>query len=376
MLSGTSADAIDVAICRIAPTTTLPSVQLISHTSHPHDPQVHAWIAGAENLSARRLAELQVHLGQTFGRACLEAIDAAELVPSQIDLVGSHGQTLYHYSHVPGAERCTLQVGDADQIAEITGLPVVADFRARDIAAGGEGAPISPIADLVLYRPFGPHGRRAILNIGGIANITLLDENPEKICGFDTGPGNALLDRLARRLTGGATSYDMDGRFAAAGTVNAAFLGRLLDEDAFLRRSPPKSTGFEMYGDAKLEDLIERHGGADANLMATLAEFTAQAVGRALTQHVAAERSPGEIVLAGGGARNADLVRRITAAVAPRSVTSSDVLGVPIQAREAMAFAVLAHRTILGLPSTWPCITGARHPVVLGKLSLPRAAKP
>lgn len=374
VLSGTSADAIDVAICRITPTANLPSVQLISHTSHAHDPEVHAWIFGAENLSARRLAELQVRLGQTFGRACLEAIDAAGLVPSQIDLVGSHGQTLYHYSHVPGAERCTLQVGDADQIAEMTGLPVVADFRARDIAAGGEGAPISPIADLVLYRPFGPHGRRAILNIGGIANITLLDESPEKISGFDTGPGNSLLDRLARRLTGGRTSFDFDGRIAAEGRVNDALLKDLLDKDAFLKRSPPKSTGFEMYGDGKLDELVERHGGADADLMATLAEFTAQAVGRALAQHVAAERSPGEIVLAGGGARNADLVRRITAAVASRTITLSDALGVPIQAREAMAFAVIAHRTILGLPSTWPGITGARHPVVLGKLSFPLVA--
>lgn len=372
VLSGTSADAIDVAVCRITPSlANEPSVELISHTSHPHDPEVHAWIGGAVNLSARRLAELHVRLGLRFGRACLEAIAAANLVPAQIDLVGSHGQTIYHYSRIPGAERCTLQVGDADQIAEITGLPVVADFRARDIAAGGEGAPISPIADLVLYRPSGPHGRRAVLNIGGITNITLLDESPEKIRGFDIGPGNALLDRLARRLSNGAAGFDEDGRIAATGTVNGDLLTRLLDQDEFLRRRPPKSTGFEMYGDAKLDELIERHGEADANLMATLTEFTGQAIGHALRDLIGAESNPGEIVLAGGGARNPELVRRIAAAVAPRVATLSDALGVPSQAREAIVFAILAHRTVLGLPSTWPGITGTRHPVVLGKLSFP-----
>lgn len=372
VLSGTSADAIDVAVCRITPSlANEPSVELIRHTSHAHDPEVHTWIGGAMNLSARRMAELHVRLGQRFGRACLDAIAAAGLAPEQIDLVGSHGQTIYHHSRIPGAERCTLQVGDADQVAELTGLPVVADFRARDIAAGGEGAPISPIADLVLYRPNGPYGRRAVLNIGGITNITLLDESPDLIRGFDIGPGNALLDRLARRLSNGAAGFDEDGRIAAAGTVNQELLTRLLDQDEFLRRMPPKSTGFEMYGDAKLDELIERHGEADANLMATLTEFTVQSIGYALRVLISSETNPGEIVLAGGGARNRELVRRIEAAVAPRVVTLSDALGVPTQAREAMAFAILAHRTVLGLPSTWPGITGVRHPVVLGKLSFP-----
>lgn len=372
MLSGTSADAIDVAICKISPRVgTEPRVELISHTSHPHHPDVHAWIAGADRLSARRLAELHVRLGQRFGLACLEAIAAAGLDTGQIDLVGSHGQTIYHHSQVPGAERCGLQVGDADQIAEITGLPVVADFRARDIAAGGEGAPITPIADLVLFQPFGPHGRRAVLNLGGIANITLLDESPDKIAGFDVGPANALLDRLARRLTGGASGFDVDGSVARAGVVNRALVEQSLDEDDFVRRPPPKSTGFEMYGDARLDAWIQRHGAADADLMASLAEFTAQALARTLAVHVDPTRTPGEIVLAGGGALNKDLIRRIAVAVAPTVVTTSDALGVPIQAREAMSFAILAHRTALALPSTWPGITGVRHPVVLGKLALP-----
>jgi anhydro-N-acetylmuramic acid kinase len=376
LLSGTSADGIDAAVCRITPAEKiedgdLPRVELLHHFHSPHDPEVHDWIAGCGTLGARRLAELNRRLGQRFAEACLAAIKSSGLQPEQIDLVGSHGQTLYHHSRMPGVQRCTLQLGDADEIAELTGLPVVADFRARDIAAGGEGAPITPIADLVLFRAFGPHGRRAVLNLGGIANLTVLDDNPSRILGFDIGPGNALLDRLARRLTGGQLAYDVDCRLGAAGKVNQSLLDRWLADDEFLKQRPPKSTGFEMYGDEMQTRLEQWHGRLDADLLATAAEFTSQAIARALSDFLDEERWPGEVVVAGGGAFNPDLMRRITAAVAPRVVTRSDELGVPAAAREAMSFAILAHRTIFGLPSTWPGTTGARHPVVLGKLSFP-----
>jgi anhydro-N-acetylmuramic acid kinase len=371
LLSGTSADAIEAAICRITPADDRFAVELVRHSSHAHDPEVHACIAGAETLGVRRLTEMHCRLGRLFARAAQEAIAASGLKPEQIDLVGSHGQTVYHHSQVAGALRCTLQLGDGDCIAEATGLPVVSDFRARDIAAGGEGAPLTPIADWVLFRPTGPHGRRAILNIGGIANLTILDDSPANIRGFDTGPGNALLDRLARRLSGGQLTFDADGRLAAQGTVNPHLLDRLLAEDPFLHRPPPKSTGFEMYGDALLEELIRRHGQADVDLLATLTEFTARTVAGALMDHLSPEQQPGEIVVAGGGALNPDLMRRLASAIAPRVLTRSDELGVPVQAREAMSFAILAHRTVLGLPSSWPALTGARRPVVLGKLSFP-----
>jgi anhydro-N-acetylmuramic acid kinase len=192
--------------------------------------------------------------------------------------------------------------------------------------------------------------------------------------GFDVGPGNSLLDRLARRMSGGQLGFDVDGRLSAAGTVNQRLLEQLLDEDAFLKRAPPKSTGFEMYGDARLSEWIERHGRPDTELLATVAAFTAHAIGRALTEHLPAELDVGELVVAGGGALNPDLMRRITEAVAPCVVTPSDALSVPIQAREAMSFAILAHRTVLGLPSSWPNLTGVRHPVALGKLSFPAAS--
>jgi anhydro-N-acetylmuramic acid kinase len=376
VLSGTSADGIDAAVCRITPAEEdddglHPRVELLHHLHPAHDRDVRDFIANSSALGARRLAELNRSLGRRFAEACLAAIDSSGLPPEQIDLVGSHGQTIYHHSRVPGAERCGLQLGDGDEIAELTGLPVVSDFRARDIAAGGEGAPITPIADLVLFRAFGPHGRRAVLNLGGIANLTVLDDSPSRILGFDVGPANALLDRLARRVTNGQLSFDVDGRLAAAGRVNKPLLDRLLAEDSFLKQPPPKSTGFEMYGDAMLDDLEQRHGRLDADLVATVAEFTAQAIARTMSDLLNKDFQPAEVVVAGGGTLNPDVMRRVTAAVAPRVVTRSDELGVPALAREAMSFAILAHRTILGLPSTWPGTTGARHPVVLGKLSLP-----
>jgi anhydro-N-acetylmuramic acid kinase len=376
MISGTSADAIEAAVCEITPLQGAKvvgdvDVNLKKHVSFPHVPEVHHWIARAGSLGAREFAEIHRRLGQRFAQACIDAIAASGLRLDQVDLVGSHGQTIYHHSQVPGAERCTCQLGDADCIAELTGLPVISDFRARDIAAGGEGAPISPIADRAFFRPLGPHGRRAVLNLGGIANLAVLDEDPYHILGFDVGPGNALLDRLARRLTGGKLSFDRDGRLASGGIVNQKLLSRLLDHDPFLKRSPPKSTGFEMYGDAFLESLIEEHGRADADLLATASEFTARAIALALSDHILAGQQPGELVVAGGGVLNLDLMRRIASAVAPRVVTDSSKLGVPAQAREAMAFAVIAHRTVLGLPSSWPALTGVSHPVVLGKLSFP-----
>ncbi|HKD38287.1 MAG TPA: anhydro-N-acetylmuramic acid kinase, partial [Pirellulales bacterium] len=332
VLSGTSADGIDVAVCRVTPTSERcdglgSRVELLRHFCHPHDPQIQQSIANSNAFGARRLSELDRSLGRRFAEACMAAITSSGLVPEKVDLIGSHGQTLYHHSRVPGAMRCGLQLGDGDEIAELTSLPVVSDFRARDIAAGGEGAPITPIADLVLFRSFGPHGRRAVLNLGGIANVTVLDDDPSRILGFDIGPGNALLDRLVRRLTKGERNFDVDGRLASAGNVNRPLLDGLLADDVFLKQPPPKSTGFEMYGDAMVEQLERRHGRLDADLLATAAEFTAQAIARALSNLLDERLRPGEIVVAGGGALNPDLVRRIAEAVAPRIVTPSDDLG-------------------------------------------------
>jgi anhydro-N-acetylmuramic acid kinase len=331
-------------------------------------------VFAAAEIKVRAVAELNVRVGELFAEACLAAVRDAGIDPAEVDLVGSHGQTLYHHSSVPGAPRATLQVGDGDQIAERTGMTVVSDFRTRDIAAGGEGAPLTPFSDLILYAPRGSDAgrRRVVLNLGGIANITVLDADPARVVGFDTGPANTLLDRLAGQLFDGALTCDLDGRLARSGTVNEGLLRDLLEGDPFLRRSPPKSTGFEMYGEEFLARAADSHGGRDAHLMATLTEFTARSIAGALERFVA-DPPADEIIVAGGGARNPALLERIEAAVAPVPVRLSDDVGVPGAAREAMGFAVMANEALLGHPTSLPGVTGAGRPVILGKWSFPPA---
>jgi anhydro-N-acetylmuramic acid kinase len=380
LMSGTSADAIDVAICRIEgggiPRPGHPGarVELLHYEEFPHDPSLQSRIRDFDRQTTRDVAELHVALGVAFAEACLSALRAAAIDPSAVDLIGSHGQTLYHYSTLPGAPRATLQVGDADQIAERTGLAVIADFRSRDIAAGGEGAPITPMADRILFAPRdgGRLGRRVVVNLGGIANVTVLHDDPAQIHGFDIGPANTLIDRLARILSKDALACDRDGRFAGQGRVDEPLLQRLLFDDPFLGKSPPKSTGPELYGEAFLAEVAVAHGGYNNDLMATLTEFTARSIARALADFVACERPIDEVILAGGGVKNPELRRRIEVNLAPVPVRSSDDLGVPSDAREAMAFAVLANEALLGNPAAWPGITGVRHPVVLGRLAFPR----
>ncbi len=374
LMSGTSADSIDVAVCRMRGQGAEVGVELMHYREHAHDPEVKRRVIGLASLNVRGVAELHVMVGEAFAAACLATLEEAGLSPRDVDLIGSHGQTIYHHSGIAGAIRATLQVGDGDVIAVRTGRYVISDFRARDIAAGGEGAPLSPIADAVLFGRGGgdrPDRRRVILNLGGIANLTVLDRDPARIFGFDTGPANAPLDRLARRLSGGALACDRDGQFARAGRVDESLLAELLENDPFLARRPPKSTGFEMYGDAFVERAAGRHGGYDADLMATLAEFVARTVAAGVRQCDALGPPVEEVIAAGGGVRNPVLMERIAALIAPVPVRRSDELGVPSDAREAMAFAVLADMTLRGSAAMLPPVTGAAAPKLLGKLSFP-----
>jgi anhydro-N-acetylmuramic acid kinase len=374
LMSGTSADSIDVAVCRMTGQGTEVGVELLHYREHAHDPEVKRRVVGIAGLAVRGVAELHVMVGEAFAAACLSTIEEAGLSPQDIDLIGSHGQTVYHHSGVAGALRATLQVGDGDVIAVRTGRSVISDFRAHDVAAGGEGAPLSPIADRVLFgrgQSGNPPRRRAILNLGGIANLTVLDDDPARVFGFDTGPANAPLDRLARRLSSGALACDRDGQIARAGHIDEPMLAELLEHDAFLTRRPPKSTGFEMYGDAFVDRAMGRHGGADADLMATLTEFVARTVAIGIRQCDALGPPIEEIVAAGGGVRNPVLMERIAALIAPVPVRRSDELGVPSDAREAMAFAVLADMTLRGSAAMLPPVTGADAPKLLGKLSFP-----
>jgi anhydro-N-acetylmuramic acid kinase len=381
LLSGTSADAIDVAVCRISgggvprAGTGQPGalVELLHYEEFPHAPDVLRRLRDPDRLTPRDVAELDVEVGAAFAAACLAALRSAAIAPESVDLIGSHGQTLYHHCGLPGSARSSLQLGDPDQIAERTGLPVIAEFRSRDVAAGGEGAPISPLADRILFAPRAgePPGRRVVVNLGGISNVTVLDDDPYRIFGFDTGPANSLIDRLAFVLSGGALRFDRDGQFARQGTVDEGLLEKLIGADPFLRKPPPKSTGFEFYGDAFLAEAAAAHGRYDADLMATLTEFTARTIVRALADFVAGDQPIDEIILAGGGVRNPVLRSRIEALAAPTPARRSDDLGVPADAREGMVFAVLANEALLGNATSLPRVTGARRPVILGRLAFP-----
>jgi len=377
MISGTSADSIDAAVCRISgagvPTSDREGarVELLHYGEAPYDPELKRRILDLASLGVREIAELNVEVGEAFARACLNTMAEASLKPSDIDLIGSHGQTIYHHSSVPGAIGATLQVGDGDVIAERTGAAVVCDFRARDIAGGGEGAPVSPYADMILYAPpdrKSASERRVVLNLGGIANVTVLDPDPNKVFGFDTGPANTLLDRLARRLSGGSLSCDRDGALARAGRVDEGLVDRLLSEDPFLTRKPPKSTGFEMYGDAFVERAGTLLGRFDSDLMATLTEFTARTVADAFARFVPPVV---EVIGAGGGVKNPALIGRIAELLAPARFVLGDDRGIPGDAREALAFAILANDALFGLPTSLPAVTGASRPAPLGKFCLP-----
>jgi anhydro-N-acetylmuramic acid kinase len=370
LISGTSADAIDAAVCSIAGLEDQVTVNLVHFIEFPYDPDVRSRVLEPARLDVRAVAELHVRVGELFAEAAQAVTRSAGLTEAEIDAIGSHGQTVYHHSGVAGATRATIQLGDGDVIAERTGLPVLSDFRARDIAAGGEGAPLSPLGDMMLFAP-DASTRRVILNLGGIANITVLDPDPTRTFGFDTGPANSPLDRLARRITSGALDRDHDGLIGRSGDIDHSLLNTLLENDAFLARRPPKSTGFEMYGDAFVASAGRMHGSFDADLMATLTEFIAATIARSIARFVGGEPPVMEIIAAGGGASNPFLMERISARVAPIRVRRSEEFGVSSAAREAMLFAILADMALRGQAAWLPAVTGAKRPAVLGKLSFP-----
>jgi len=286
--------------------------------------------------------------------------------------VGSHGQTVYH---IPDSRReggrkvcSTLQIGEPSVIAERTGITTVADFRPRDVAAGGEGAPLVPFADYFLFA----HRRltRAVQNIGGIANVTYLPAGGSvaDVLAFDTGPGNMMIDRVVHHVTRGRAGYDAGGRLAARGKVHAPLLARLLSHP-YLQRQPPKSTGREMFG-VQFTDTVYRkallRGLAPLDILATVTAFTACSIADAYNRFL--PRMPDEVILCGGGAENAALVGLLRQQMPAAKVRRTDDLGIPARAKEAVSFAILAAATVRGQANNVPSATGARRAVVLGKV--------
>ena len=375
LMSGTSADGLDAALVEISGAGPATRVRQLAFLTRPYSPEERREILrlaeGREGGSAD-LCRFSFWLGEVSADVCVDVCGKAGIDPSRVDLVGSHGQTLYHIPS-PGpylgrSFRSTLQLGEASVIAERLGCPVVSDFRVRDMAAGGQGAPLVPYAEYLLYRR--ADETVGLQNIGGIGNLTVLPAGgaPEDTVAFDTGPGNMVMDQLTGRLTGGRQRFDEDGRLAAQGRVHSGLLAWMMD-DPYLDQKPPKTTGRERYGAAYVDALTARAeelGASPLDAIATAARFTAECVRTAAERFSPAPLS--RLIVGGGGCRNPVLMDFLRRAL-PCPVLTNEDLGLDSDAKEAVAFAILANECVHGLCSNVPSVTGARHPVVMGKIS-------
>ena len=372
LISGTSADGIDAAVVDLQDAPPQLKWKFIQHITFPLPAELRDRIFASfrpESSSVDRLCRLNIDIGEAFANAALAVIAAANLKPLNVTLIGSHGQTVWHEPPTQDTQGATLQIGEAAVIAERTGITTVSNMRARDVAAGGHGAPVVSFLDWLFFR----HATkmRAIQNIGGIGNVTFLPPlaSTQPAIAFDTGPGNMLIDYCAARTSNGALTFDRDGKLAASGNVNQSLLNELMAHP-YLRLSPPKTTGRELFGTqfgAELWPRGEAIGMNGVDLVATATTFTAESITRAYRDFSPAPID--EIFLAGGGAKNPTLVEMIRARVAPTQVYPHDKLGLAPDAKEAVAFAVMAFETVHGRPGNLPSCTGAQHPVMMGDIT-------
>ena len=365
LISGTSADGIDAALVELDGAGETTRARVLDFRTLPFDPDLRARVLALKEARAEELLRVHVRLGEEFARAALDLITRARRQGMEVHLIGSHGQTARHHPRAaePDGRAATLQLGEPAIIAERTGLPVVADFRPRDIAAGGEGAPLVPLVDWLLFRRAG--ATRACLNLGGIANVTVVTDRLDSVRAFDLGPANMPMDLVVQAWTAGAETFDRDGARAAAGRVDSALVTELL-RHPYLALPPPKSTGREAFGDVFVTPLLARYAGREADLVASLTRFTAESVAAGIRRWV--PEPIDEVLASGGGVRNRALMSALATALAPIPVRSLAEVGVDPDAKEAVAFAVLANETLFGRPGNVPGATGAAGPRVLGKL--------
>jgi len=382
-MSGTSGDGIDTALLRFEGDYPDLSWELLAWRTDPFDEALKRDILLASDPRSALLvptARLDTRLGEAYSEALGLLIRTADLDRGGLTAVGLHGQTVFHdprggFGRVsdddPPAAGVTVQIGSAALVAERFGCDVVSDFRSRDVAAGGEGAPLVPFADAILFRDNGID--RVMLNLGGIANLTWLPAGRgiEGVTGFDTGPGVMVMDALVRSGRSGMP-FDQDGGLARTGQVIPDLLEEWLVHP-FLSRSPPKSTGREEFGEDFTRLALEIGKGRHTlpDLVRTAAELTVESIVRACEEHLPAGGDGSgdrEVIVAGGGSRNPVLMERLAERFDPIPLLRSDVAGMPVDAREAAAFALLADAFLLGVPANVPAVTGAGHPVVLGNL--------
>ncbi len=368
LMSGTSADGVDAVLVDVEGSGRATHCRVLAFITVPLPVAVRQRIltlcgdeARVEDLCLANFA-----LGEVFADAALAVVRRAGVPLSSVDLIGSHGQTVRHLPQ--GQPASTLQIGESAVIAARTGVVTVADFRPADMAWGGQGAPLVPKVDWLLFGH--PQVDRAILNLGGIANLTVLphDAAADRVVAFDTGPGNMLIDGAVAQLTAGRERCDRDGARAARGQVHSELLAWLMAHP-FLSRRPPKSTGREEFGEAYLALVQQRFAGPADDLVATLTAFTARSVAEAL------RGVPGppvaQLWVAGGGVHNPQLMALLQDHLPGVAVASLAALGVDPDAREALTFALLANETLMDEPGNLPSATGATRPVVLGKITVP-----
>lgn len=371
LMSGTSADGTDVAIVEIEGEPPALHWRLRHFASVPHPAELQTAVLRAmrpETGTVDKLCTLNVALGEQFAEAALAATAEAGLELADVGLIGSHGQTVWH--DPDGVVPATLQLGEAAVIAERTGVAVVSNFRPRDIAAGGQGAPLVGYVDALLLAH--PTKVRAAQNIGGIANVTFLPPHSRpdlRPFAFDTGPGNALLNETAVYLTNGRWQYDHDGQLAAAGQVHSGLL-EWLRQNPYYQRHPPKTTGRELFSRAYAQHiwaLAAAKQMSDNDLMATLTALTAHTIADAYRHFL--PLPPDEMIISGGGAQNPVLMRLLAEALPEVAIVPAADLGLPGEAKEAIAFAILAYETWNGRCSNLPSATGAKKAVILGQIT-------
>jgi len=378
LMSGTSADGIDVVLARISGAPPSLNAEMLGHTSFNFPPAVRKEIlrvADQQPISAGELSQLNFRLGHIYAGAALAACRKFKIAPRRIDLIGNHGQTIFHqgvaskYFGAPTAS--TLQIGEGSVIAARTGITTVSDFRPADMALGGQGAPLVPYVDYLLYRH--PKLGRVSLNLGGIANITVIPANakPSQVFAFDTGPANMLIDALVQHFTHGRQRFDKDAGLAQSGRSIHALLNELL-KDPYLKLAPPKSTGREYYGRAYVQEILalgRRHRAKPADLIRAATIFTALSVVDALHRFVLHKHKIQQLIVSGGGAHNPLILAQLSVALPAVAVLPSSQFGICEDAKEAFAFALLAYETFHHRPSNLPSATGARGPAILGKIS-------
>jgi anhydro-N-acetylmuramic acid kinase len=382
LISGTSADGIDVALARIEGAPPRLRARLENFLTVPYPAPVRRAIlriAEGAGTTTGEISQLNFLIGDLFADAALAACRRFRVSPAKIDLLGSHGQTIYHQGRAsrflgrPVAS--TLQIGEPAVIAARTGIPVVADFRPADMAAGGQGAPLVPFVDFLLYRD--QRRGRVALNIGGIANVTVIPPaaRPEDVLAFDTGPGNMVIDALTHHFTRGRRAFDRNARLAARGRPIRRILDGLL-ADPYFRQPPPKSAGREQYGRAYVARLLSlaRNARPEA-ILATATLLTPLSILDALNRFIFPRTRVDELIVSGGGAHNPLILAQLQAGLGRVRLRRAEQLGVSEDAKEAFAFAVLAHESWHHRPANLPAATGARRPAILGKVVYPLRGK-